>query len=510
MPRGESNSAAAALVVAALAGLASGCTGRSSSGAVVVALEHEPQSLDPRFATDAAGTRVAELVHLGLTRPRGDGRRRPALASRWEEPDSRTVVFHLRRRFRFPDGTPVTAFDVKATYEAVLDPRLRSPKRSAFDAITEVAAPDTRTVVFRLRTPFPPFLDATGLGILPAHLAMRREEVRLGAGPFRIAETEPGNLLVLRPNPGWPGTRPALDPLVLRVVPDPLVRALELRRGTVALTQDPPEPELLAWLARTPDLRVRRRRGTSVAYLALNFRDTRLARRRVRRAILMALDREALLATVLGGAGRPASGLLAPEHWAYAPARLLPHDPARARRLLDRAGFPDPDGSGPRPRFRLVYKTSGIATRRRLAEAIQAQLAAVGIALDVRTQEWATLYADVRAGRFELAAMSWVGVTEPDLHFTAFHSTMRPPHGYNRGAYARPLMDRLTAEARREPAIDRRRRLYARVQRLVARELPVIPLWWEDRIAIHTVRLEGFHPTASGALYGLAGARLAR
>ena len=183
-------------------------------------------------------------------------------------------------------------------------------------------------------------------------------------------------------------------------------------------------------------------------------------------------------------------------------------DLARARRLLDRAGWPDPDGDGPAPRFRIVYKASSIPVRRRLAEAIQAQLAAVGIAVDVRTYEWGTLYADMRAGRFELAAMSWVGVADPDLYFMTLHSSMVPPAGLNRGRYASPAMDRLTARGRSvtDPAV--RRRIYARVQRRAAHDLPVIPLWWEDRVVVRTTRLVGFEATPSGELRSLASARL--
>src|SRR6185503_71607 len=108
---------------------------------------------------------------------------------------------------------------------------------------------------------------------------------------------------------------------------------------------------VLAWLRARRDLAVRQGPGTSVHYLAFNFRDRRLADRRVRRAIAMAIDRDQLVASVLGGAARPATGLLAPDHWAYGPARVPAHDRRRAGRLLDRAGYRDPDGAGPAPRF---------------------------------------------------------------------------------------------------------------------------------------------------------------
>lgn len=494
-----------AVALALILGGSAGCQdGQLPPGAFVVALASEPQSLDPRFGTDANSARLADLLHVGLTRPDMAARRVPELAASWEFVNATTVVFRLRSQFHFADGRPVTAADVQATYAAVLDPALASPKRMSLAMISRIEAPDPATVVMRLREPFAPFLDATGLGILPADRAHEPGEVAVGAGPFRLLSATRGERLVLAPNPGYPGGPPHLDPLVVRIVPDEVVRTLELYRGGVHLTEDSPQPEMLDWLGSRPDLTVERTPGTSFDYLALNLRDPRLADRRVREAIAASLDRESLLRFVLGGAGRPASGLLAPEHWAYAPARVPRHDPKRARRLLDRAGYRDPDGPGPLPRFRLVYKTSTQPGARRLAETIQAELATVGIALDVRTYEWGTLYADVRSGNFQVCALAWVGVGDPDLYYLAFDSTMQPPAGYNRGGYANPVMDRLTRRGRQLLDPAGRRAVYARVQRRAAHDLPVVPLWWEDRLVVHTRRLRGFEPAPDGNLRSLA------
>ncbi len=474
----------------------------------MVAIDADPQSLDPRFGLDATSSRLGDLLHVALTRPDDAGGRAPELATSWSFPDPTTIVFRLRTDLRFPDGHPVTADDVKATYESVLDPAIASPKRSALAMVTAVEAPDPATVVVRLREPFPPLLDSTGLGILPAALARTPDETTVGAGPFRLVRIDRGDRVVLEPNPAWPDGAPQLSPVVFRVVPDELVRVLELERGGLQLAQDPLEPELLAHLEAHPTLAVRRRPGTSFAYLAFNFRDARLANRRVREAIALALDPAGLIEHVLGGTARRATGMLAPEHWAYAIVPAWHHDPRRARRLLDRAGYRDPDGAGPRPRMHLIYKTSTQPMRRRLGEAIQAQLAAVGIAVDVRTYEWGTLFADVRAGNFELATLAWVGIGDPDLYYLAFHSTMVPPAGFNRGRFASPIMDRLTARGRRTIDPAERRAIYGRVQRRAARDLPVLPLWWEDRVVVQTARLDGFTPSPSGDLRGLAGARL--
>src|SRR5438046_1973439 len=504
LPKGVNRGRALAALAVLSATRASSCGEAPVPPAgLVLALHIDPQSLDPRFGVDANAARLADLLHVALTQPDAAARRRPELAASWEVPDPLTIVFHLRSDFHFADGAPVEANDVRATYLAVLGPALASPKRAALAVLSSIDAPDPTTVVMHLREPFAPFLDATGLGILPAARARDPGEVTVGAGPFRVVRAERGERIVLEPNPGYPGGPPSLDPLVVRIVPDEVVQVLELERGGVQLIEDAPEPEMVDWLARSPHLVVRRSPGTSVHYLAVNLRDPHLARRRVREAIALALDRDALVRFILGGAARPASGLLAPEHWACMPRPTRPHDLARARRLLDRAGYPDPDGPGPLPRFRLIYKTSNQPGRRRLAEAIQAALAQVGIALEVRTYEWGTLFADVRSGNFQLCALAWVGIGDPDLYYLAFHSTMHPPAGYNRGGYASPVMDRLTESGRRELDLEHRRAIAARLQRRAARDLPVVPLWWEDRIVVQSRRLRGFEPSPDRDLHGL-------
>jgi peptide/nickel transport system substrate-binding protein len=224
----------------------------------------------------------------------------------------------------------------------------------------------------------------------------------------------------------------------------------------------------------------------------------------VRRAIAYALDRTAIIRHLLKGQGMPASGLLAPRHWAYtSDVTLYPYDPPRARALLDAAGFPDPDGAGPEPRFRLLYKGSTLHSRRRFAEVLQQQLSAVGIALELRSYEWGTLYADIRRGNFQIFALAWVGVSDPDIYHALFHSDMIPPRGNNRGGFVDPAVDRLLDAGRRTADRTQRRETYAAVQRALATSLPIIPLWWTPTVAVHTPRLRGFEPHPDGSLLSL-------
>lgn len=480
-------------------------------GSLVIGFETAPTTLDPRYATDEKSSLIGDLLYHGLTRLDQHGNRVPDLAASWHLPDPTRYIFHLRRDFMFHDGSPVTAADVKATYESVLDPARASPKRESLRAIERIDVPSDDTVVFTLREPFAPFLDSTGLGILPARvLASTPRNVTIGCGPFRLARFVRDTEIVLVRVDRHPDGEPKLPGLVFKIVPDDTVRALELSRGTLHLVQNAVDPDTLRWLRRHEHLSIVAVPGTTFHYLGLNLRDPRLGIREVRQAIAHAVDREGIIEYLLKGYAVPATGLLSPAHWAYAAdVATYGYDPERARALLDAAGFPDPDGSGSLPRFRLVYKGSNLLIRRRFAEVFQEQLARVGIALELRTYEWGTLYADIRRGNFQIYALAWVGVSDPDIYHSLFHSSMMPPRGNNRGGYVDPATDRLAERGRRTLDPQRRRQAYVALQQRLADLLPIIPLWWTPTVVVQSRRLQGFVPHAHGSLRSLKDAWLA-
>jgi peptide/nickel transport system substrate-binding protein len=242
----------------------------------------------------------------------------------------------------------------------------------------------------------------------------------------------------------------------------------------------------------------------------MNLRDPRLADRRVRRALAHAIDRAAIIRTLLGGLAVEAAGLLPPAHWAHEPsAARYAHDPARARALLDEAGLVDPDGGGPLPRTSLTFKTSQNELSRRIAEVLQQQLAEVGIEMTIRSYEWGTFYADIKSGNFELYTLSWVGIVDPDIYYDVFHSASAPPAGSNRGGYANPALDRLLERGRRTMDPDARRTIYREVQRIIADDLPYVSLWYPMNVVVLTRRVDGFVPSPSGDWSSLASVTLA-
>jgi peptide/nickel transport system substrate-binding protein len=222
------------------------------------------------------------------------------------------------------------------------------------------------------------------------------------------------------------------------------------------------------------------------------------------RALAYPYHRHILVRHLLKGTGTVAGGLLSPLNWAYdANGRRWPYDPKRAKRLLDEAGYPDPDGDGPLPRFHLSFKTTNIDLRRRIAEAIKEQLQQVGIEIDVRSYEWATFYSDIKKGNFHLYSLAWVGIMDPDILYQIFHSSSFPPNGDNRGRYSNPAVDRLLEQGRSTNELAERKRIYGQVQRILAEDLPYVPLWWWNNVVVKKPALENFTPYPDGDLISL-------
>lgn len=476
-------------------------------GYLVVALESHPTHLDPRYVTDADSVRISALVFNSLARTDEHSRFRPELAESWQSVDTTTYLFRLRKGVTFHDGRPLTAEDVRYTYESVLDPASRSPWRGPLQTVKAVESVGAYGIRFRLWAPYAAFLESATLGIVPAGAPVpgsARKNGLIGSGPFSIEENSPGERVVLKANRSYWQGPPSLAGLVFRTIPDAIVRALEFKKGTVDFIQNDIEPDMLPWLKGNTDASVTTHQGTTFQYLGVNLDHPVLKIREVRRAIAHAIDREAIIRHLLKGLATPATGLLAPEHWAYEPSVAgFPHDPEQAKTLLDRAGFPDPDGDGPLPRFRLSYKTTTLDLRRRIAEAFKEQLGRVGIELEVRTYEWGTFYGDIRKGNFHLYSLAWVGAIDPDVYFSLFHSESFPPQGNNRGRYRNADLDRLLESGRRRLDLKERKQIYSRVQKTLALELPTIPLWWVKNVVVMKPGIEGFVPYPDGHLISL-------
>jgi len=453
-----------------------------------------PVTLDPRFATDAVSVRINRLLYQRLVDFDDSAMPRPELAD-WSRLSPTWYRFTLRApRPGFSNGALLTAQDVKATYDYILDPRNASPQRLSLDNIESIAVQGEDVVEFRLRRPDLLFPGRLGIGILPAGLiaaghAFNREPV--GSGAFEFASWAGEGRLRLRRRSDGLGFE-------FIAVNDPTVRVLKLLRGEIDMVQNDLPPEMIDYLKRQPGIAVQEVKGTNFAYLGFNLQDRATGTPAVRAAIASALDRAAIVRYVLGGAAHLASAVLPPEHWAGNPRLTpVPYDPERARRLLRETGY------GPEHPLHLDYKTSTDPFRLRLATIIQSQLDAVGVQVGIRSLDWGTFYGDIKAGNFQMYSLMWVGIKLPEIFRYAFHSSAVPPDGANRGRFASAAVDRLIERAEAADSLEGQAELYRVVQADLLEQLPYVPLWYEDHVFIARNDIAGYRISADGNYDGL-------
>jgi len=480
-----------------LAGL--GCTARRDPQTVIMLIESSPISLDPRIGTDAQSERISELIFDSLLRRDRNSNLIPSLAERWETVGPLTYVFHLRPGVRFHNGKPLTARDVRYTLESLLSGALKSPKAASFSRIAAIETPDDRTVIIRLKEAYASFLwnlTQGAIGIVPEGAGQEFGHAPVGSGPFRFVSAAQDESVVLARNPDYWGDVPRVGGVEFRIVPDATTRALELRKGSADIELNALTADMVAALGKEPNLVVTEEPGDSYQYVGLNFQNPRLTAP-VRQAIAYAINREELIANLWQNQVRPASSILPPEHWAYAPDLVsYSYNPAKARALLDQAGLrPGPDGV----RLRLDFKISTDQTGLELASVLQDQLARVGIALDIRSYEFATFFADIIKGNFDLYSLRWTGANEdPDIFEYCFASDKMPPAGANRGHYTNPEVDRLIAVGRSTTDLAARRAAYQQIQRILNDDLPYIHLWYVNNVVVHSRRLHNLRLFPSG------------
>jgi peptide/nickel transport system substrate-binding protein len=487
------------------------CGQRPDPNTLVMIIESSPTNLDPRVGLDAQSERIGSLIYDDLLTRDEHFNVQPWLAERWEIPDPLTYVFHLRHGVRFHDGRPLTSRDVKWSFDSLLEGKIRSTKSSVYRPIEGIEAPDPYTVVFHLKEPFATLLwnlSGGAMGIVPYGSGPEQSLHPLGSGPFRFVSAQQDKEVVIERNDAYWDTPPHLQRVRFAVVPDSTTRALELRKGSADVVINALTADTIVALQKEPKLRILSDRGTIFNYIALNLRDPILKEVRVRQALAFAIDRRPLIQYLWRGMALPASSILPVQSWAYnGGVHAYSYDPERSRKMLDQAGYPVRQGI----RFHLVMKTSTEETSRLLAAVLQQQLREVGIALDIRTFEFATFFSDVTRGAFELYSLRWIGGNEdPDIFEYAFHSAKFPPRGANRSYYSNPEMDKLIEQARSELDQQKRKEIYAEIQRILATDLPYINLWYLDNVLVYSSRVSNLQLNPSGNYDFLRTAELAR
>lgn len=473
---------------------------------LVIGIDKMPGQLDPRLPSDATSQKINKLIYSGLLKKDDRLNLVPDLAKSYTIKDPRTYIFYLKENVYFHNQQQLTSKDVKATYESILGDKIKSPFKASLAIIKSIDILDDHTITFRLKKPNAPFLTLMTLGILPAAYVasegrgMRSQNVpRVGTGPYRLVRSNASSVTLTRFD-RYHGPPAKTKNLVFRVIQDATLRTLELMKGRIELVQNNIPYVLIKRLRREEGLTFQKDQGINFTYMAFNLKNKYLNDIRVRKAIAYAIDRRRIIMYKLAGLASYANSLLSPNHWAY--NKKLGHysfSLEKARRLLDETPFKDPDGDGPQYRFTLTYKTSNVPERLEIAQLIAENLEKIGIKVVIKSYEFGTFYRDIRQGDFDIYTLTWVGLSDADIYYYAFHSDMVPPRGANRGHYINPKLDKLLEASRATLDKEKQRQIYKEIQKIVYDDFVYAPLWYEDNFVFMDKAVQGYQlrPDAS-------------
>jgi peptide/nickel transport system substrate-binding protein len=477
---------------------------RRYGGTAVVGGSKDISTLNSLVSTDVVAREHQNYI-LFTTLIRLDDQlgAQPYLAKSWEiSPDSTLITFRLRDDVFWHDGRPTTARDVAFTFEAAKNPEIPFPNRADFDLWEEVEVLDDYTIRFVLR-PHAGFLYGwSQLAIMPAHIlaAVPPEELAthpfgttkpVGNGPFRFLERLPGDRWVFEANDDFPpelGGRPYLDRLVYRVIPEDATLLAELKTGGIEMYPNMP-PGLAARAESDPSIDILQAATSGYAFIAWNSKRPFFRSPELRRAITMAIDRQALVDAAREGLGSVATGPVGPWHWAYDSSwSALPFTPDSAGTLLDAAGWIDRNGDGIRDRnglpFRFEILTNESSVRRDMAVMVQSNLAAVGIDAQPRSREPGSLAAAVTSPerRYDAVLIVWVRdvgkIDDRDLW-----SCDRIGNPWQFTSYCNPELDPILDSIPITMDRERRGELIRRYHEVIAADQPYTFLYNEIRTA---------------------------
>jgi peptide/nickel transport system substrate-binding protein len=476
-----------------------------------------PRTLNPLLATQTIEGAISRLFCDILVTVDAHGRFVPDLAA--EVPTTRnggisadglTIRYKLRAGVRWHDGVPFTSNDVKFTFAAIMNPANDIISRHGYDVVKSVETPDAHSVVFHLKHRFSPFVATvfgesdSPYGILPAHLLAKAKSVNdvpfnslpIGTGPFKVVRWERGNQIEFARNDDYFLGKPKLKTIVIKLIPDENTEITQLQTHEIdwffevtvnaykSLRQLPPGGTRTVF---TP--------FNGYEGLMLNTGKGPTKDVRVRRAILFALDKNALVRSLTFGAADAATQDLPPFLWAYDHRlRPTPYDPAQAKRLLAAAGY------GPAHRLSLdLYFEESSALNKTLSVQIQSLLAALGVDVHMHPQLSSLIYGGYGAngtlarGRYDIALYNWIAGIDPD-DSAQFTCANIPPAGYNQSYFCDAAMDaaqRVALETYDQPA---RKAAYARVQHVLEQGVPIDFFWWPKQIQAVNPDLRGFDP----------------
>ncbi|WP_019122261.1 ABC transporter substrate-binding protein [Brevibacillus massiliensis] len=492
-------------------------TEQTSSGekVIVVGLQAEPTSFDAHQISDYNTSRAAMEIYDQLVQFKDESTElEPDLAEKWDVSDNGLeYTFYLKKDVKFHDGTPLNAEAVKFSIDRQIDPKHPYHETGTFayadftfGMVDHVEVVDPYTVKIVLKEPFAPFLSnlAMHAASIVSPEAVKKygkdfSKHPVGTGPFKFESWTPGVEAVLVKNPDYFKGAPKVDKLIFKPITEDQTRLTELESGSIDMIVNIP-PDDLERLRADANLQVLEQPGMHVWWTAFNTQKKPFNDVKVRQAINYAINKESIVNNILHGTGELANSPVPPTVWGHnATLKNYEYNPEKAKQLLAEAGYPN----GFEVTYWVPESGSGMQQPATMAAAIQADLAAVGIKVNIQTLEWGTYLDKVFQPKekmdMDMHQMSWVGDNgDPDnFLYAMFSSEQWPTAGFNDSFYKNETVDKLLKEARTTLDKQKRTQMYEEAQQIIMEEAPWIVLDHEKQIVAANQKIKNFklHPT---------------
>lgn len=484
-----------------------------SNDTLVVGVDVDAGTLDPRLARDTTAYRANDLIYSGLVHLTPNLEAVPDLAESWESPDPKTFIFKLRDGLTFSDGSSLTADDVVFTYQTMTDPDFNSPIRSLYSPISMIEKMDDRTVKFTLSEPYAPLLSYLDIGIVPKKLVEGGRDIGaepIGAGPMKFVEWKRGSEIVLEANPGFWGGAPEMKQVTLKLIPDNSARAQAFEAGDLNVIQSPLSPQDINRLAADDRFGNVIIPGLAVTYLNFNANDPLLSDPKMRQAFAMLVDQETIVNDIYQGADAIANAAILPSSWAYSEDIKQPaFDIEGAKAKFAELGWTDSNGDGildkdGAPLEVTIATHSEDPNRIQAVEYIQAIFAQAGVNAKTQLSDWPSFSTGyVLKGEHQIALLGWVNIVDPDR---LLFSQLTTGGGRNWGGYSNPKVDELLQAGRSSLNTADRTAAYRAAATTIAEEVPYYIISYQGYQMFYDKDLPvSVEATPRGNLRGLIG-----
>ncbi|ATW28087.1 ABC transporter substrate-binding protein [Candidatus Formimonas warabiya] len=491
-------------------------SGKQSEKTVIVGLQAEPTTLDASQVADYNTSRAAIDIYDQLVEFKTESTEiEPGLAEKWDmSDDGLEYTFYLRKDVKFHDGTPFNAEAVKFTINRQIDPN--HPYHDTgefayadltFGPVKEVQVVDDYTVKIILKEPFSPFLSNMAMHsasiVSPAAVEKYGKDFTrnpVGTGPLKFVSWTPGVEVILEKNPDYFKGSPKIDKVIFKPIVEDQTRVTELEAGNLDLIVNVPPDDLIR-IQEAKQFPIVEQPGMHVWFTTFNCQKKPFNDVKVRQAINYAIDKEAIVKNILQDTGEMANSPLPSIVWGHNfNLKNYEYNPEKAQQLLDEAGYPD----GFSCSYWIPESGSGMQQPTLMAAAIQADLAKVGIQVEIQKMEWGTyldkVYVAPEKSELDMHQMSFIGDNgDPDNFLYGLLSGEQiPPVGFNDSYYQNPEVDKLLKEARKTADHQERAQMYEQVQEMIMADAPWVAVDYEKQIVVTSPRLKNFKLQPNG------------